>query len=217
MKVTSGGSRPSPILMLAPLAFVLLAYNYAFNIPQQRELSARRATLEKLETKAEEVRHEHGHVMSDLSVARKEEKDFRARLDIARAAEAVAANAQEIQLAELFRPSRPATSMAKAIDLLESHRLICLENRSTDASSKGNAAATHESLRPIADLLGGAPKQGSTRSEYRIKLSGSYKDMREALHELLEAQPDVIPLAIEMEAPEDPSTERRTWVLTLLV
>ncbi len=217
MKVTSGGSKPSPILMLAPLAFVLLAYNYVFNIPQQRELSARRATLDDLSAKADEVRHEHGHVMSDLSAARKDEKDYRERLELARAAETVASSNQQRQLAELFRPTQPATSMARTIDLFQRHGLTCLDNRSSEASSTGKSTTTHELLKPIADLLGGVPKQGSTRSEYRIKLSGSYQDLRQALHELLEAQPDVMPLAIEMEAPEDPGRGRRTWVLTLLV
>lgn len=217
MKTKSTTMRPSPILMLAPLAFVLLAYNYASNIPQQRELSARRATLNKLETSAGEVRHQHSHVMADLAKARQQEKELREQLAEARSREAQLIADRSHQLAELFRPAQPAASITQTLSLLERHQLICLDKRAAGASRGVNTATTHEVLKPIADLLGGAPKQGSTRSEYRIKLSGRYADLRRALHELLETQSDVMPLAIEMEAPEDLRTDRRTWILTLLV
>ena len=40
-------SKPSPIVMLAPLAFVLIGYHYFFHGKIQKEITARRVQQEK--------------------------------------------------------------------------------------------------------------------------------------------------------------------------
>jgi hypothetical protein len=112
--------------------------------------------------------------------------------------------------------------MQQVTTILESNRLQVIDS-AADASGINKAAKLIE---PIVDLLDdkGSKERAKVtgkRDVYRVKVRGSFEDLKNALRSMAELSGRAIPSSLEMEALELSSTAGRSanriWVLSIMV
>lgn len=213
----SSSDKPSPILMLAPLAFVLIGYQYIFNSAQSSELSTLQRQAQSLAEKERGIGVQERKLHSDLVAARREMTALnteRSQLDIEQ--ERLQQRQTALRGTALFADesgvaaSGPAGTMQSVCSLLRTHDLLLHQSSSPQ---KKTAGASDKEQRELAKLLD-VPRTDS--KVYRLTLQGRFSSLQEALHELRTELPGVRLVAISLEA-ASPSETLRTWVLDIAV
>lgn len=206
---------PSPILMLAPLAFVMIGYNYLYHFPQQRELAAVKEKLSKLRDGRDAVEHQFGHVTQDIAGARKQRDALQETLEQADA-ELTAAQTEQTAFQQRLVQSRdPAESIDRVLSLFGTVGLVVLESQ----GEAGAAGRAHEALDGVMKLVGKPNDQSGSelgRGTYEIRVAGTFADVRKALETVVRDFEHVVLLGAELESVEVDAPAQR-WKITLLV
>ena len=217
MSNQSAKESPSMILMAAPVAFVLLGYNFSFYSPQQSELKKQRGKLSTLGEQEHQVGHDLIDARRSLAKAKEEIHGSEADLEAAQLAISGVEIRRDNLRSEVLRPTSPARTMRDVARLLEQQGLTVVQSEREQATGvRGDGV-----LRPLVALLEGKRPTNNGQSEtaretYRVTIAGAFPDLRVALQQLAVKQPLVLPLAIEMEE-SAPRSKVRTWYLTLMV
>ena len=225
MTRTTHKQAPSKIIMLAPIALVLIVYGYAFNSPQQNQLRRAKTKLKTLSEGQLDTEREISQVFVAQAESRKTERELTAELERERNRNDVSLQRLAAMRQELMSPSRPVAAVQNVTRLLGQHRLQILASR-PDSASAEKARRTVTSLVSLLAVDKSGQNAASLgkdirRVVYRIKLSGRFENVRQALEALAEDHQSVITLSLEMErleleaakeAPQD-----RIWYLTIMV
>ena len=213
--------KPSPILLLAPLAFVLIGYQYVFNASQSSELSRLQRQAQTLAGKERGIHVQERKLHSDLIAARQEMTALNtesSQLDTEQqelherrvALRGIALAVHETKSQPSSSSTGPAGTMQSVCSLLRTHDLSL--HQSSTPQKKTDGASDREQ-RELAKLLE-VPRAKS--QVYRLTLQGRFVDLQSALHELRSELPGVRLIAISLET-APPSETLRTWILDLAV
>lgn len=217
MNAQSKKEGPSIILMAAPVALLLLGYGYFFHTPQQRELQQKRRRVQTLSDQEQKTRSDLADARLQLAQAQKRirtsEAGLKASQETIRTVEVRRTTLQR----EVLTPTSPASTMQDVTRLLERHGLTVVQSQ----PAEGSQTKAGDVLKPLLALLEGKHTSAGGRYEgeretYLVTLSGAFPNLRQALQRLSVEQPQVLPLAIEMEE-SGPRSRTRTWRLTLMV
>lgn len=208
---------PSFILMVAPLALLLLGYGYLFHTPQQRELQRQRRRQQTLGQQESQTQSDLTDARYDLAQTKKAIRTSEDDLKLARETQQSLYARRAALRQEVLVPTSPAATMREVARLLERHGLTVVESQPT----QGASADADDVLKPLADLLAEDSESNNQRIKsgrelYRVKLSGAFANLQQALDRLATEQPLVLLLAIEMQE-SDPRGRMRSWYLTLMV
>lgn len=213
----NSSNRPSPILMLAPLAFVLIGYQYLFNSSQSNELSRLHRQARSLAEKERGIGVQERKLHSDLVAARREMTALnKESSELDSEQDQLQQRRTTLRATALFADesatiaSGPAGTMQFVCSLMRTHDLLLHQSSSPQKKTRG---ASDKEQRELAQLLE-VPKTDS--QVYRLTLQGRFSNLQEALHELRTELPGVRLVAISLEA-ASPSETLRTWVLDIAV
>ena len=209
--------KPSPILMLAPLAFVLIGYQYVFNASQSHQLSTLQRQAQSLAVQERGVHAEERKLHSDLRAKRQEMTGLNTERTQADAEQEQLKERREVMRGPVLvgdqagaSSTRPAGTIQAVFSLLQTHDLLLHESSTPQKKKEG---ASDREQRELSQLLE-VPPTGS--AVYRLTVQGRFADLQAALHTLRREQPTVRLIAISLE-PATPSETQRTWVLDLAV
>ncbi|MBM83508.1 MAG: hypothetical protein CMJ78_23360 [Planctomycetaceae bacterium] len=216
---------PSKIIMLAPVALVLIVYGYAFNSPQQDALRRARTRLDTLSKSQHDTEHELAEIFEARANSRKAQRELNAELDQEQQRQDVSIQHVTAMREELLSPSLPVAAIQNVTRLLGDHRLRILASLPDNASfekARGNVKTLVSLL--VDDKSGQTAKNLSKdihRVVYRLKLSGRFEDVRQALEALAEDHQNIVTLSLEMERLEleaaSGRSQNRIWYLTIMV
>lgn len=205
----------SPIVMLAPVAFVLIGYIYFFQMPLQKSLSENSQRYNNLKKEENSLNAQRTSV--ELSI--QENADKRKSLDedqVKLESEKQTLLSQQIALrSTIFQPNSPAATVEEVEKLFLNHNVKFVHSEPENSNEVG-ASALPESLQEVATVLESRETPGTGRGQYRLKFVGSFADFQAALTELNQKRPDVITLAIQMEESLS-GTDQHIWYITLLI
>lgn len=205
----------SPIVMLAPVAFVLIGYVYFFQMPLQKSFSENSQRYNNL--KKEENSLDAQRTSVELSI--QENVDKRKSLDAEQvkleSEKQTLLNQQVALRSSIFQPNSPAATVEEVEKLFLNHNVKFVHSEPENSNEEG-ASALPESLQEVATVLESRETLGTGRSQYRLKFVGSFSDFQAALTELNQKRSDVITLAIQMEESLS-GTDQHIWYITLLI
>jgi len=208
------------LTLCGPALGIVLAYYSAFHSPLQRKLKPELTKLEKLE-KLEAVSARRPTLESNaekLAAAQAEVRALNGKLQVSQQIGSHLVTRRADLRSELLRSTSPAMVMSQTLVLLGRHGLECIDS-SPVAVSAQSVANISDSLKPVAELLGGAGggnRDGIDRREMRVTLRGRFQDIQSALHEMQDASLGVFMVSLEM-VNSEVHTDHRIWILTISV
>ncbi len=206
-------NRKRNISIVAPALAIFFAYHVAFYRPLQVKLQAEIEKLSKIESAvARKVNLESSK--TKLAAAQAEIALLTSQLDVVNVSSSHLVSRRDDLRSELIDSRLPATVMTETLALLNRHALECLDSGPVVTDRD---AAFSPALKPVADMLGGAPKGESPgRREMRIRLRGRFQDIQSALQEMQVAPLGIFTVSLEMEV-SDEHTNQHIWILTVAV
>ncbi|MGN6544324.1 MAG: hypothetical protein ACTHK7_04700, partial [Aureliella sp.] len=189
-------------------------YFVVFQMPLERQLAQRLAKQQKLEEVARRRGPEAAQAAERLAALQTEERSLVEQLETSKSVGAKLVMQRADRRAVLFQTRSPASLVSQALEVFGRHGLECLDSSPTAAGAASTGSL--QSLKPVAELLGGASDVSIGRREVRIKLAGRFGDMQAAVRAMHAALPEIFTVSLEMEA-ADGSTDRRVWILTISV
>lgn len=221
------------VVLLFPAAMILLAYNYLFHWPQQRELKSVRDEVARLEAKPVSL--------ADLTSERMRQQQLNREL------KAIQEEAGQLQgafarFAEEQLGADPTRVVSSLTELFARHQLLVESHESHTGAVPRGVGQLHKLLRERAPEVAAEASSGEAAAgvrggrgsgargdgararsttgqgpqQYRMTLLGRFVDLQAALQELAELPLAAIPLEIAMQ-PASFNTKIRTWVITFAI
>ena len=203
--------RNSPILMVAPLAVVVLAYCYLYYLPQQRQIAAQVSKLEELQSAESSAQAALATLITEHEEKASSAEQFQDDLDAAKLEASALRDRKQQMRTAAGQSAEPARAVELTTELLIRHHLTVLESDTANYHGAGGSSFSEVSKR----LDAGSERTQSQRHICKIKIAGSFANLRNALTELA-SDGGPTPLALKMEL-TDAATELRVWIVTLLI